>query len=592
MSRAHGGSRGGRAAVSSAGLAIGIALGLAGIPERPARADEPAATVAETDAGQADLDAALEKKLAVRRLDDYGEVLDLCRSALRKGLPEDSRAFAEDLLTGTLVERAEMLVDAIFGSRNPDPQWPQMRSFALRDLSEAIARQPDLASAHLAIARLEALPRGNRERALTAASRAIELAGDDTLVAARAHLVRGNLTEDDPDARLGEYDKAAELAPRDKEVRRTRAVFHLLADDYEKCRADLEAAIEIDPEDASLLEALGTAALMDERLDEARRAFDRALEIDPDSTGALQQRARTRALGGDRAAAIGDLDTAVRLAPEDPEPRLLRARILQQAGETEKAQADLARILDGNPDHPGALEMRGLLAADRNDYAAAIADFRRLARLDADNPVLVAQLGMLYLAAKQPRAAIQRFDRALELDEGLFLAHRGRGDAALAIGDHKSALADLERALELEPENDSVLNNLAWLLATSPDEAIRDGRRAIDIATKACERTEWKESHILSTLAAAYAETGDFKTARRYSQQAVDIDGTPEEVLRQLRDELASYEREQPWRERQEVEDRPDGGDRGPLRTGDEGPSTPRPARPDAPAKPQRRPFD
>ncbi len=592
MSRVQGWRSGWLKRVSSGTLAAGIACGLAPIPGQPTVADEPAAGVAQADAGQADLDAALEKKLGVRRLDDYGEVLDLCRSALRKGLPEDSRAFAADLLTGTLVERAEMLVEAIFSSRNPDPQWPQMRSFALRDLSEAIERKPDLASAHLAIARLEALPRGKRERALAAASRAIELAGDDTLVAARAHLVRGNLTEDDAAARLREYDRATELAPRDKEIRRTRAVFHLLADDYEKCRDDLEVAIEIEPEDASLLEALGTAALMDERLDEARLAFDRALELDPENAGALQQRARARALGGDREAAIDDLDTAVKLTPDDPEPLLLRARILQQAGATEKAQADLARILTANPDHPGALEMRGLLAADRNDYAAAIDDFRRLARLDADNPVLAAQLGMLYLAAKQPRAAMQRFDRAVELDETLFLAHRGRGDAALAIGDHKSARADLERALELEPDNGSVLNNFAWLLATSPDDAIRDGRRAIEIATKACEQTDWKESHILSTLAAAYAETGDFQTARRYSQQAVGIEDTPDEVLQQLREELASYEREKPWRERQQVEDQPLGTDRAaapPLPAGSPDPAPPLPG---TPGKPARRPFD
>lgn len=540
-------------------------------------ADEPAAAVAE--AGEEDLGQAIEKKLGVRRLEDYAEVLDLCRAALRKGLSEESRGFAEDLITGTLVERAERLTEVIFGSRVPDPQWRQMRQFALRDLTEAIERQPDLAAAHLAIARLEALPLGNRDRAAAAASRAIDLAGDEPLIAARAHLVRGNLADDDAATRRADYDRAVELAPGDKEVRRTRALFHLVSDDYENCRADLAAAIEADPEDASLQETLGTVALMEGRLDEARTAFDRALELDPGSVGALLQRARTRALAGDRDAAIGDVDRAVELGPDDPEPLLLRARILHQADQPDKAAADLARILAANPDHPGALEMRGLLAADRNDYAAAIADFRRLARLAPDNAQLAAQLGMLYLAAKQHREAIRRFDRALELDEGLFLARRGRGDAALSVGDHKAARADLARATELEPDDPSVLNNFAWLLATSPDDEIRDGRLAIELATKACERTEWKEAHIISTLAAAYAETGDFATARRYSRQAVDVDDTAEEVRTQLREELASYERDRPWRERQQADEpapAPASGERAPA----------------AGAPPPRRPFD
>ena len=55
-----------------------------------------------------------------------------------------------------------------------------------------------------------------------------------------------------------------------------------------------------------------------------------------------------------------------------------------------------------------------------------------------------------------------------------------------------------------------MLNNLAWLLATSPEEGIRDGKRAIELAEKACEETEWQDAHIISTLAAGYAETGNF----------------------------------------------------------------------------------
>ena len=48
------------------------------------------------------------------------------------------------------------------------------------------------------------------------------------------------------------------------------------------------------------------------------------------------------------------------------------------------------------------------------------------------------------------------------------------------------------------------------MLATSPDAKLRNGRRAIELATRACELTKYKAAYILSTLAAAYAETGDF----------------------------------------------------------------------------------
>lgn len=74
-------------------------------------------------------------------------------------------------------------------------------------------------------------------------------------------------------------------SPRDKDIRRTRGLFHLLTDEFEKARGDLEAAIETDPEDASLQEALGLSLMMDNKLEAAEEAFDRAIKLDPESSG-------------------------------------------------------------------------------------------------------------------------------------------------------------------------------------------------------------------------------------------------------------------------------------------------------------------
>lgn len=528
----------------------------------PADADEaaPAASTPTTDAaaspGQADLDAAIDAKLSANQLDDFATVLDLCRRAIRKGLDEDGQKFAEDLYTGTLVDRAGMLVEAIFNAPKPDEQWPRMRTFAMRDLNEVIARDGKLGQAHLMISRLESLPGGDRERAAAAAGRALELIGDDRLQLARAHLVLGTIAED-AEKRMAEYDQAVELAPRDVEVRRTRGLALLVADEFARARDDLLVATKQDSDDPALFEALGMACMMGERLDEAEEAFGTAIELSPGSTGLLLQRARLLAVRGERERALADVDAALGIDPASANARVLRARVLQQSGDADAALADLETVLREMPDMPEALELRGLIAADRNDLPAAIRDFRRLAARNADDHVLISQLAMLYLAAKQPREAIRRFTRALELDEEHFSSRRGRSDAEISIGDHKAAIADLEKALELKPDDSGVLNNLAWLLATSPDAGLRDGRRSVELARKACEKTEWKEAHIISTLAAGYAETGDFESARRFSRQAVETGETSAEVKMQLQGELASYEQNKPWRERQEMADAP-----------------------------------
>jgi tetratricopeptide (TPR) repeat protein len=123
----------------------------------------------------------------------------------------------------------------------------------------------------------------------------------------------------------------------------------------------------------------------------------------------------------------------------------------------------------------------------------------------------------------------------------------------------------------LNEEDESLLNNFAWVLATSLDDHLRDGERALKLATKAAERTGHQTPHILSTLAAAYAETGDFESAKKWSQKAVELaqkeleaagSGDDREQLQtsleQLQAELDNFKEGKPVRERQTAEEATD----------------------------------
>ena len=547
---------------------------------------------AAAEDGQELLNDAINAKLEIDEIDDFGRVLDLCKKAIEQGLDEGSMKFANDLYTGTLIDRAAMLTGAIVDADQPDPNWRRIRAFAMRDLNEVVARDPSYGSVHLMMARLEALPGGNRERAKAAATKALELLGDDQLPRAQANLVLAAL-DDDPEKQLRFYDAAVELAPRDADVRRARGLHLLMQDEYERAREDLDVAIAEEPDDASLREALGMACMMSEQFEAAREAFDKAIELDPEAAGPLLQRARVFAVEGERDKARADLDRAVDRAPRDQSARLLRARILQQAGQSERALADVESVLQQDAEMPAALELKGLIAAERQDYPEAIRSFRKLAAKNPDDPIVLSQLGTLYLAAKQPREAIRRFTKALEADGEAFAALRGRSDAEISIGDHVAAIADLEKAHTIKPDDTGILNNLAWLLATSPNDAIRDAARAITLAEKACEATEWKEGHIISTLAAGHAEKGDFESAQKFSRKAIDADtAAGGDVEDQLKNELANYEAGKPWRERQEM---PEGGDA--AKPDDEAikPAKNEPAEPAATAakdRKPRRPFD
>ena len=115
-----------------------------------------------------------------------------------------------------------------------------------------------------------------------------------------------------------------------------------------------------------------------------------------------------------------------------------------------------------------ALELRAILAANNREFAQAIKDFEELLKLSPDNAELLTQIGILYQASKKPKAAIERFTAAIELDKGLFPALRGRADSYLSVGKQAEAIADYEAALKTQPKDSGILNNLAWVLSTSP----------------------------------------------------------------------------------------------------------------------------
>jgi len=107
--------------------------------------------------------------------------------------------------------------------------------------------------------------------------------------------------------------------------------------------------------------------------------------------------------------------------------------------------------------------------------------------------------------------------------------------------------------LALKPDEPEFLNNLAWLLATAADSAVRNGAEAVRLAERACELTGRKQAFNIGTLAAAYAEAGRFEDAVRAAQQAIDVatadgDKARADINRQL---LELYKTGKPFRQTQ-----------------------------------------
>lgn len=191
-----------------------------------------------------------------------------------------------------------------------------------------------------------------------------------------------------------------------------------------------------------------------------------------------------------------------------------------------------------------AASIQDALRAQRDELAAVQ---RQLQATQADRFGALLRGGTMLRELGLLDAALIELCKAIAMAPDNYGGYVNRGMTYQDLGQWEDALADFEMAARLNPDNIVPWNNLAWLKATCPDVRFRNGTEALEHAAKACEMTEWRNFATLSTLAAAYAESGDFPTAIRWQEES--LKSAPPVVRPQLEESLALYKAEQPLRE-------------------------------------------
>ena len=230
----------------------------------------------------------------------------------------------------------------------------------------------------------------------------------------------------------------------------------------------------------------------------------------------------------------------------------------------------------------------GFVLAHRGAYGAAVTAFDQALKIDSANAAAYYGRGSAKMCAGQYDAAVVDYTSAIRLDPRM-IDYRDRSYAYAETGDYARAFADVNQAIKLAPK-DSMLyleraalygrsgegqaaqadlaqaakinrtspgfgyaNQLAWIRATSPSTEIRDGAVALRVATEASKASAWRNPLLLDTLAAAYAQTGQFDEAVKWQKQAVELaqammPGRLDE-LQKMKARLALYEKHQPYLE-------------------------------------------
>jgi len=218
--------------------------------------------------------------------------------------------------------------------------------------------------------------------------------------------------------------------------------------------------------------------------------------------------------------ALRDDNEAIELDPKNAANYCNRGFDRHSKKEYDKAINDFDLAIRLDPKNTLAYVGRGISRATRKEYDKAIADYSEAIWLDPLSITAYYNRGLAWQSKKEYAKAVVDYDLAIRLDPQHAHAYRQRASAWAAQKKYDNAITDYNEAIRLDPRYSDAYTGRAWLLATCPDAAVRDGKRAVESAMKACELTERKAAPPLDALAAACAAVGDFESAVRWQTQA------------------------------------------------------------------------
>src|SRR5947207_8400638 len=290
-----------------------------------------------------------------------------------------------------------------------------------------------------------------------------------------------------------------------------------------------------------------------------------------------------------QAAMYGEIETLWRTTlARNPECWMAHTNlgiVLLQKGKLNDGIAHYRAALQMQPDSWDAEYNLGTALVAKGEVDEAILHCDRAVAIQPNDPDAQVSLGDALLKKKRVEEAIVHYHKAMALRPDYFLALYGLGSALLEKGeldtavqycraallirpddadchtvlavalDEKGETAEAiyhyEKAVQISPKSISALTNLAWLLATSSNDALRDGNKAVKLAGEANELLGGTNPVVLRTLAAGYAEAGQFANAIESAEAAIQLArlSGDNSLAADVRGQLGFYRLGVPYRE-------------------------------------------
>jgi tetratricopeptide (TPR) repeat protein len=226
---------------------------------------------------------------------------------------------------------------------------------------------------------------------------------------------------------------------------------------------------------------------------------------------------------GRLAEAVKPLKEAAAMDPRNDEFQFALASVYQKTGNFAAAEPLLRNIIERDPRQPNAHRRLGDVLLQLKKPSEAAEHYATAMSLAPPDLSMIEGYAESLAAAGRSSEAATVLSNALKSYPQNPILHYKLAQLQSESSGTLAALDEYQQALSADPSFTPALNDLAWIYATDPDRNIRDGKHAVELATKACDETKWKEPMFIGTLAAAYAEAGNFPEAIKTAEKARDL---------------------------------------------------------------------
>jgi tetratricopeptide (TPR) repeat protein len=288
--------------------------------------------------------------------------------------------------------------------------------------------------------------------------------------------------------------------------------------EHDKAIAHYKTVLQSHPRaDATVWNNLGGSLMATGKPEEAINAYQNALKLDPSMGDAHENLAFALARSGRLQESLIHFGDAARLEPENASVHNIYAVMLGAAGRTDEAMQE----------------------------------FQRALRLAPDSAATHANLANLLAKQHARDEAIAQYSEALRLNPAFVEAHYNIASLLREEGRTEDAIAHYMAALQIKADYVPAMVSLAWIYATTSGEAAgQHAGEAVRLAEQACRISGCKDSGLLDTLAAAYANAGRFQEAVKTGEEAFSIAKAEGEndFADSIRARIALYKKGSPFR--------------------------------------------